>query len=154
MADASLIAAYGTVVNVAGDVRIDSKYCRQGFNVEARKMGGHGAYLLDFDTDPPSPGPALPRPPVVLATARGTTDSDDHPCYAQTRRVSRDEAVIHIFQTPSNAFYVQPGLIEAISIFSSSKRSARSSNKNERATQLLLRNSASTRPAACISASR
>jgi predicted transposase YbfD/YdcC len=52
MPDASLIVAYGTVVNVGGDVRIDAKYCRQGFNVEARKMGGHGAYLLDFDTDP------------------------------------------------------------------------------------------------------
>ena len=113
MADASLIVAYGTVVNVAGDVRIDSKYCRQGFNVEARKMGGRGAYLLDFDTDPPSAGPALPQPPVVLATARSTTGSDDHPCFAQTRRVSRDEAVIHIFQIPSNAFYVQPGLIDS-----------------------------------------
>jgi hypothetical protein len=111
MADASLIVAYGTVVNVAGDVRIDGKYCRQGFNVVARKMGGHGAYLLDFDTAPSSPGPALALPPVVLATARST--SEDHPCYAQTRRVSRDEAVVHIFQTPNNAFYVQPGLIDS-----------------------------------------
>jgi hypothetical protein len=74
-------------------------------------MGGHGAYLLDFDTNPSSPGPALPLPPVVLTTARST--SDDHPCYAQTRRVSRDDVVIHIFQTPSNAFYVQPGLIDS-----------------------------------------
>ena len=113
MADDSLIVAFGTVVNVAGDVRIDSKYCRRGFNVEARKMGGHGAYLLDFDTDPPSPGPALARPPVVLTTARGTTGSDDQPCFAQTQRVSRDEAVIHIFQTPSDPFYVQPGLIDS-----------------------------------------
>jgi hypothetical protein len=113
MPDASLIVAYGTVVNVAGDVRIDGKYCRPGFNVEARKMGGQGAYLLDFDTDPPSLEPALPRAPVILATARSTSGSDDHPCYAQTRRVSRDEAVIHIFQTPDNAFYVQPGLIDS-----------------------------------------
>jgi len=113
MPDASLIVAYGTVVNVGGDVRIDGKYCRQGFNVEARKMGGHGAYLLDFDTDPPSLEPALPRAPVILATARSTSGSDDHPCYAQTRRVSRDEAVIHIFQTPNNAFYVRPDLIDS-----------------------------------------
>jgi hypothetical protein len=43
---------------------------RQGFNVEARKMGGHGAYLLDFDTDPPSPGPArAPRREVTITPA-------------------------------------------------------------------------------------
>ena len=29
------------------------------------------------------------------------------------QRVSRDEAVVHIFQTPNNAFYVQPGLIDS-----------------------------------------
>ena len=83
MPKASLIVAYGTVVNVAGDVRIDS------------------------------PGRALPRPPVVLATARSTTSSDNQPCYAQTRRVSREEAVIHVFRTPNNAFYVQPELIDS-----------------------------------------
>ena len=108
-----LIVAYGTVVHVSGDVRIDGKYCRHGFNVEAHKMGGLGAYLLDFDTDPPSAGPALPKPPVVLATARGTTGHDNHLCYAQARRVSREEAVIHIFQTPNSAYYAPAGFIDS-----------------------------------------
>jgi len=100
-------------VNVAGDVRIDGKYCRQGFNVEAARWADTEPICSTLNTDPPSLEPALPRPPVILATARSTSGSDDHPCYAQTQRVSRDEAVVHIFQTPNNAFYVQPGLIDS-----------------------------------------
>lgn len=117
MSDTSLIIAYGTVVHVAGDVRIDGKFCRQGFNVEARKMGGLGAYMLDFaadpPADPPSARPPLPKPPVVLATARGTTGSDEFLCYPQVRRVSREEAIIHIVQIPNGAYYTQPKLIDS-----------------------------------------
>jgi hypothetical protein len=109
----SLIVAYGTVVHVAGGVRIDGKFCRPGFNVQAHKMGGLGTYLLDFDTDPSSTSSPLPRPPVVLATARGATDGEGYLCYAQARRVSRDEAIIHIIQIPSDAYYSPPGFIDS-----------------------------------------